>query len=446
MQRAQKWKHWTGLALLVSVVTPATFAEPGSADCTKFVHATNGSGKTASIEKPARDLGNIISRLEAGDVICIAQGEYKGRGGSGVDEINLPVSVIGGFSPDFTYRDPWGAHKTIFTGEHNSKNFKTQTRLSIDTSKAATKLMKVRGEPTAHTIVVDGIIFDNGPRNYYKTADQSLIVRKGTPSDTPTPESGALTVRTGVDSQVFIRNNIAINFAPTEGVFSLFGGQDARVLVQNNAAINNTGAGFRIGTNYVGEGSPTYLVVGNLSAFNQKHTAFGTFGGSGIMLESGTSVSVINNMFAFNDNYGIDNTKRSPNLVINGNIIGANAKADFVEFDLETSVEYIEDEADLVEEASNNQAGLPRIEISEDWFKLYTGRNVIDRNAAEADVRAVDSWQNDVRGFFGWNLQAADLDLDSPVWLPRFPLEDAVPAALSVGMEKPEAADETMTE
>ena len=77
--------------------------------------------------------------------MCIAEGEYKGRGASGVDEIELAVSVIGGFSPDFSKRDPWGAHKTIFTGEHNSKNFKTQTRLSIDTTKTATKLMEVRG-------------------------------------------------------------------------------------------------------------------------------------------------------------------------------------------------------------------------------------------------------------------------------------------------------------
>lgn len=160
--------------------------------CTKFVHNATGKGKDASLEKPAKDLGNIISRLEQGDVICIAEGTYVGRGARGVDDIDIAVSVIGRFNPDFTTRDPWGAHKVIFTGEHNSKNFETQTRLSIDSRKSATRLIEARGEATAHKIIVDGLIFDNGPRNYYKTDKEALIVRKGTAAHTPTPESGAV--------------------------------------------------------------------------------------------------------------------------------------------------------------------------------------------------------------------------------------------------------------
>ena len=39
--------------------------------CTKFVHKATGKGKTAVLEKPAKDLGNIISRLEAGDVCLL---------------------------------------------------------------------------------------------------------------------------------------------------------------------------------------------------------------------------------------------------------------------------------------------------------------------------------------------------------------------------------------
>jgi len=157
--------------------------------------------------------------------------------------------------------------------------------------------METRGEPTAHTIIVDGIIFDNGPRNYYKTDKEALIVRKGTPSDTPTPESGALVVRTGVNSTVIVKNNVATNFAPTEGVFSLFGGKGAKVTVENNVAVNNTGSGFRIGTAFTGDDIPSYIVKNNISMFNEKHSAFGTFGGSGIMLESSTSVEMTGNVF-----------------------------------------------------------------------------------------------------------------------------------------------------
>ncbi len=412
-----------------SYSTPAFAADSYRDMCTKFVHKATGKGKDATVEKPAKDLGNIISRLEQGDVICIAEGEYVGRGKRGVDDINMAVSVIGGFSSDFKSRDPWGAHKTIFTGLHNSKNFETQTRLSIDSTKTATRLMEARNEPTAHTVIVDGLIFDNGPRNYYKTEKQALIVRKGSPTETPTPESGALSISTGVNSKVIVRNNIAVNFAPTEGVFSLFGGKGAKVTVENNVAVNNTGSGFRIGTSFTGEDIPSYTVRNNISIFNQKHTAFGTFGGSGIMLESSTAVEVSNNVFAFNDNYGVDNTKRSKGLVLNENIIARNAKADFVEFDIEIALEDIEDEADLVDEASDNSDAAPTFKISKDWGAFYASRNVIDRNAAEAEVKVVEHWANDVRSMFGWNLIGTDLNVDSPVWLPRMSLEDAMATA-----------------
>jgi len=420
---------FTALTLSFAFSETAFAADNYRDMCTKFVHKATGKGKDATVEKPAKDLGNIISRLEQGDVVCIAEGTYVGRGTRGVDDIDMAVSVIGGFSPDFTSRDPWGAHKTIFTGEHNSKNFETQTRLSIDSRKTVTRLMESRGETTEHTIIVDGILFDNGPRNYYKTDEEALIVRKGTPTETPTPESGALAISTGVNATVIVRNNVATNFAPTEGVFSVFAGKGAKATIENNVAVNNTGAGFRIGTSFTGDDIPTYTVNNNISIFNQKHTAFGTFGGSGIMLESSTIVELTGNVFAYNDNFGIDNTKRSKGLVINENIITRNAKADMVEFDIEMAFDEFEDEADLVDEAEDNSDATPTFEVSGDWGKYYASRNVIDRNAAEAEVKVVKSWANDVRSMFGWNLIGTDLDVDSPVWLPRLSLDDAMATA-----------------
>ncbi len=398
--------------------------------CTKFVSISTGSGREASLEKPAKDLGNIISRLEPLDVVCIAEGEYLGRGENGVDDIEIPVSVIGGFSTDFTTRDPWGAHKTIFTGLHNSENFETQARLSIDSSDFATTLKEARGEDIAHTIIVDGLIFDNGPRNFYKDETESMIVRQGTASDTPTPESGAVIIRTGVNGKVLLQNNVAINFAPTEGVFSLFGGKNAEVIIRNNVAANNTGSGFRIGTSFTGDEVPSYLFENNISVFNQKHTAYGTFGGSGIMLESSTNVEIYNSIFAYNDNFGIDNTKRAPDVVLNNNVIASNGNADMVEFDLKMDYDEIEDESELIWEASGNIGEAIAFEIDEQWGIYYVSRNVIDRNAAEEDVQATESWYNDVRSFFGLNTLAPDLDVDSPVWLPRMQLDDVWNIAL----------------
>ncbi len=416
--------------LLGLIILASAQAQVSLELCTKFVSIETGGGKEGSMEKPAKDLGNIISRLEPNDVVCIAEGIYTGRGDNGVDDIEIPVSVIGGFSTDFKTRDPWGTHKTIFTGIHNSDNFETQTRLSIDTTDWATKLKEARGEPTEHTIIVDGLIFDNGPRNYYKGDTEAMIVRQGTPSDTPTPESGALSISTGVNSKVIVQNNIAINFAPTEGVFSFFPGRAADVTIYNNVAANNTGAGFRLGTSFTGDEVPLYKFSNNISVFNEKHDAFGTYGGSGIMLESSSKAEISNSIFAYNDNYGVDNAKRSPDLVLNNNIIAANANADYIEFDMKMNYDEVEDESDLIWEASDNTNMTPSFAISEDWGAFYVSRNVIDRNAAEEEVQAVDAWYNDVRSFFGWNTLAEDLNVDSPVWLPRMSLDDVFKIAL----------------
>jgi hypothetical protein len=405
----------------------AAVAQDTSFGCTKYVNIATGRGKKATFEKPAKDLGNIISRLEAGDVVCIAEGVYTGRGDNGADSIEIPVTILGGFNQDFTLRDPWGAHRTIFTGVHNSDNFDTGYRLSIDTSKFATALMEVRDEPTEHTVMVDGIVIDNGPRNYYRDDTESGIVRLGTPSDTPTPESGGLVISTGVNSTVIVQNVVVTNTAPTQGAFAFFPGRAADVTIRNNVAVNNTGAGFHLAKGFAGDDAaeyPTYLFENNMSIFNEKHDAFSSYGGSGIILESATNVVITNSIFAMNDAYGVDNAKRAAAVEMIGNLIFANAVADYLEFDLKMGLDEIEDESDLMDDASDNSAEIQVFEVSQGWAAKYAARQIIDRNAAEADVEAVDAWYNDLRSILGMNLVGTDLDVDSAVWLPRMSLED----------------------
>lgn len=235
--------HRTAILLTLTMLASAATAQ----ECTRYVSEA-GSGRNATIERPARDLGTIAADLQAGDIVCITGGVFTGRADSGADVITVPVQIWGGFSPDFSSRDPWGAYRTVFTGVHNSQNFSTDVRLRIDTSAFATRLMEARGEPTAHTVLVDGIIFDSGDRNYYSDESQAQIVRMGTPAHTPTPESGGLHITTGVNSTVIVRNSIVLNTAPTQGAIALFPGSRAQVTVDNNVAVNNTGTGFQLST------------------------------------------------------------------------------------------------------------------------------------------------------------------------------------------------------
>ncbi len=402
-------------------------------ECTKYVSEA-GSGRVATLERPARDLGNIAADLEPGDVVCITGGTFTGRADSGADRITVPVEVYGGFAPDFATRDPWGAHVTVLTGVHNADNFTTDPRLTIDTSDFATRLMQARGEPTEHTVVVDGVVIDHGPRNYYADDRGSRIIRQGTPQHTPTPESGGLLIRTGVDSTVAVRHVIVANTAPTQGAFAFFPGAAADVTIEDSVAVNNTGAGFHLATAIAAddpEDFPSYRFTRNAALFTQKHTPFGSFGGSALLLEGRIALEVTNSVLAFNDAFGIDNARRASDLVLLDNVFVANAQGDYQEFDTIIDLENLADWALEVYDAFGNVRYDLEYAISPGWGALYGARTLIDRNAAEEEVEVVDSWANTVRGFFGWNLQGSAVADNSETWLPRMPLEDVFAVAVA---------------
>ena len=115
-------------------------------------------------------------------------------------------------------------------------------------------------------------------------------------------------------------------------------------------------------------------------------------------------------------------------VIFNNNQVFANAQFDYMEFDTGMDLSTIEDEAELIEEAEDNSSESPKLNISKEWLVAYNSRKVIDRNAAEADIKATNSFSNALRGMLGLNLRAKDLNLDSDVWLPRMSVEDAMKA------------------
>ncbi|MCP4570344.1 MAG: hypothetical protein GY841_22410, partial [FCB group bacterium] len=91
----------------------------------------------------------------------------------------------------------------------------------------------------------------------------------------------------------------------------------------------------------------------------------------------------------------------------------------------------LEDEAEyLHEDSEGNVAKKITVPVSKEWARLYAGRVLIDRNAAAADVKARKTKVNALRGILGLPLQADDLKVDSPVWLPLMKVDDAIKAGL----------------
>ena len=424
-----------GLILsLILVLLILLFAVPAwSTDY--YVSANRGRGKSATVEKPAKDLGNIISKLKPGDVIHIAGGVYLGRGKNGSDVITVPVSVIGGYSDDFSKRDPWGEHKTILSGDNMSKNWVSTPRLMIDLTKYREKEMPA--------IIVDGVIVDHAGRNRYKTDKQLNIVRKANPKTgtMPTPDMSGLIVRVsktgnfdaGAMWDITVQNCIVMNTAPTQGALSVSGYKGSKIKIRNNVVINNTGTGIMVSTNYMsrdGENMPDFLIENNTVLFTWKYDAMAqSFSGNSIQFASDTVSTVKNNVFGFADIYGINNASRASVLLMD-NIIVGNVVSDYLEFDTKIDLEYIEDEAEyLHEDSEGNISQEIKVPVSSDWAKNYASRVMIDRNALEADIQAQETNLNAIRSMLGLPLQAGTVDSpESPVWLNRLSIDDAVKA------------------
>ncbi len=388
-----------------------------------YVSANRGTGREGTRASPVRDLGIISSQLQAGDKVFIATGRYLGRGENGADKITVPIEIQGGYADDFSSRDPWKAFKTVFSGSNKSDNFSTETRLSIDTSSYSTNL-----ETKAHKVVVEGIIFDNAERNTYANASQNKIIRKGNGSDKPSPESGALSITTGFNGDILVRNNIALNTAPTVGVFAFFPGKAAKVDILNNSAVNNTGVAYHLSKSYFSDNEndyPRFNMQNNVAIFTQKYDPFATFGGSSVMLEAGTKVALLNNVFAMNDFYGIDNARRAKNVTLKDNLFMGNLVSDYLEFNTKVKLSAIQEIPELLSVATGNRSATIKLPISSAWASKYFGRNIIDRAAVEGASGGLNTSANDLRSMLGLPLQGAVVNADSDIWLPRIGFEDA---------------------
>jgi len=393
---------------------------------TYYVCAAKGKGKKATKEEPVRDLSVIAPSLKAGDTVLIAGGTYLGRADNGSDQIGVTCKIIGGWNDEFTARDPWGATKTILTGDNKTKNWNFNARLWLN----------CRGQKEAGEIVIDGVIVDNGARNYYAKDEGNKILRKANPStnNNATPESPGIYVDTPRNGTATVTNCIVMNTAPTGGTGAIyaFGNENATLTIANNLVINNTGTGINCVSSWHprdGKGVPKFTVAENTVLFSWKYDPYATHGGSALKMDGDTLVAANNNVFGFNDYFCVDNVKKSKDLTLKDNLFGLALVGDYQEFSTVLELKTLDEAAQMLSKDSlGNVSEKVELHLDPKWAASYAMRSVIDRNKAEAEVKTKEGWQNDVRAMLGLPLQGTDVKADSDVWLHRMAVEDAIKA------------------
>ncbi|MBM4376737.1 MAG: right-handed parallel beta-helix repeat-containing protein [Deltaproteobacteria bacterium] len=388
-----------------------------------YVSIGRGQGKDATKEKPAKDLGNILAKLQPGDTVHIAEGTYVSRDEVGSDSIPVAVKIIGGYADNFSKRDPWGAHKTIFAGTGAIRG-STQYRLIIDAGSCPSE------------VVVDGIVFDNGPRNHYKDGKELLILRTADAQKgrNATPESGALKMDLGAGCTGLVQNNVVLNTAPTGGAIQVKGGKDARATVRNNLVVNNTGEGIFVQSSWKsrdGKGLPQFTVDHNTVLFSWKHDPIATYGGNSLKLDQEVGLLATDNVFAFGDYGGVDNIKKAKGITLKNNLFVGHRQYDYREFNTSVKVSELQDEADELKDSTGNVSKTVKFPVGERFAKLYAARKEVSRAEVDAKAKVSNSGANAIRSMLGLPLQAGGVAMDADTFLPRIQVDEALPAGLA---------------
>ena len=124
---------------------------------TIYVSVNKGSNRNdGSLSSPLKDLQKAIDEAPEGALICVAEGNYLGYLDQGWVKVNKYVSIVGGYSDNFSQRDPLKFRTTMRPGVEQIMTSGNQGIMDI----------RVVGKRNG-VVLVDGIIFDRGQISAY---------------------------------------------------------------------------------------------------------------------------------------------------------------------------------------------------------------------------------------------------------------------------------------
>ncbi len=295
-------------ALAVATLLPGQlFAQAGTENpnnkATLYVSRNTGNNKgDGSKSAPFKNLQKALNEAKEGTTILVAEGNYYGLMNSGNLIIKTPVTIMGGYSDDFSKRDIL-TYRTMVqpTAESNGSQ---QGRGTIQIRSVVA--------PNGY-VIIDGLIMDRGNSISYNAAhegqpegvDCPLMNAIGTKGigGADLSEQGVLTQETNMiyfdgdkgvvnTTNVIIRNCAFIN-APNYGIVGLLKGS---LKVENNIFVN-----VRMATMDVRGADPNVMTEidfkNNTVMFVwSRKKDLETFG-YGFRYITGTSCNVENNIF-----------------------------------------------------------------------------------------------------------------------------------------------------
>ena len=314
--------------MLAAVAASASFA----ADI--YVSLSTGANKNAGTrEAPLKNIWKAVEAAQPGDVIHVAEGNYPGKMKCGWIQLDKPVSLVCGYAPDFSSRDPL-AHRTMLqpTNDQNEKKGSAMALL----------LINFNNKPfTGFKMAIDGLILDDGfASSYHETKGKPEGFDTGMWLEGPAfnkerdkfPSANRYSLFAqlgyGTEGELVVRNCAFVNGSNFGANVNWFKG---KVTMENNVFCNNRMVGANVQSSNGKAGEVEWEFANNTVLFTWSRLNDLADMGFGVRSNTGVTASIHDNVIGLNVLTGFDNTKGDPKskkTSLDGNVFFLNRGSD----------------------------------------------------------------------------------------------------------------------
>lgn len=420
--------------LMILTVAMTAFATLSAADI--YVSLSTGKKKNAGTkEAPLKNLWHALEIGAPGDVIHVAEGNYPGKMKCGWVQMDKPMSVIGGYSPDFSQRDPL-KFKTMLQPT-NDQNDKKGTAMALF-------LVNFKNKPFAgFKIVLDGLIFDDGfASSYHETKGKPTGFDTGMWLEGPAwnktrdkfPSANRYSLFTqlgyGTAGDLEVRNCTFVNGSNFGANINWFKGE---VKFENNVFCNNRMIGANVQSSNGKPGEVKFEFEKNTVLFTWSRLNDLADMGFGVRVNPGVNAEIEDNIIGLNVLTGFDNTKndrmKPKKIKLDKNVFFLNRESD-VQMTVSPNIAKVR--VDGFEDLEGTD-GIDSIEDNTDLKdpSVFKGRINAQYLNAFLSMKYSESTKldegkcNGLRSVLGLPLQGT-ITTQCDMYANRYPLEDAL--------------------
>ncbi|MBR6059485.1 MAG: DUF1565 domain-containing protein [Victivallales bacterium] len=300
-----------------------------------YVSAATGKKKNDGHTKdaPLKAIWSALENAAAGDVIYVAQGNYRGKTSCGWILIDKPVSIIGGYSDDFSERDI-----TKYPTMLKPTNEMNQTKPAMDVGTVGFKMYKTAIDAATlanTTTVIDGLYIDHGDANSYHAekakpegVETGMYLVPPAQGSTQFPSINSAELKGITVGNLTIQNCVFLNASNYGIQLNHFQGN---LKILNNVFINNRMQACEVRSTNGKADMVNFEFAYNTVLFTWSRTEEMTDMGFAVRANENTNTNIHHNFLGLSILYGFDNTKgndKTKKVAIDNNVFYRNKKGD----------------------------------------------------------------------------------------------------------------------